>query len=199
MTSSAALRIVALVALGVVPIGCWVSRRSEGYACTHSSDCDASRTCDNGYCVLRQPECPSGCTSCDLTAMTCRIECTAGKPCGDVTCPAGFDCTVRCNNSGACGDVTCGAGKSCDISCSGQGSCQAIDCATTRCHVQCSGAAACPFIGCANACRCDVTCGNPAACPGMACPRVGASFCTSDGTAGGVCDPGFDSQCDRCP
>lgn len=194
---------IIVVALALFGIGamamtsCAVNRRSDALACTTSADCHDNRTCDRGYCVERVGDCPSPCTSCDPGNKTCKIECSAGKPCGDVQCPSGYDCTIDCNSANACGSIDCVPGTKCDISCAGARSCGPINCGPTECKVDCSGLAACPSIDCAAACSCDVDCNNATACPSMSCPQS-LDYCAKTTAAGQVCDSGASPLCDRC-
>lgn len=194
-----ALGLLIGLALAAAAPACFTSRRSDAYACTVTAECDSPRVCVSGFCVAPDGAgCPSPCTSCDLTARTCRVECSAGKPCGTVTCPAGFDCTVRCASVGACTNVDCSHGDHCDITCSGAGSCGNVTCSQRRCDVECTGGLACGTISCASSCRCDVSCSGNAACPVNQCPMVGNQSCTTNGMPGPACDSGFDPGCDRC-
>jgi hypothetical protein len=192
--------VVALAVLGITAMSatsCVVNRRSGDLACETNADCHDNRTCDRGYCVEHTGDCPGPCTSCDLGAMTCKIECSAGKPCGDVQCPFGYDCTIDCNNASACGSIDCVPGTKCNISCSGARSCGPINCGLTECKVECSGASSCPSIDCAAACSCDVDCTSALACPSMSCPQ-GLDYCAKTTSAGEVCDSTAATLCDRC-
>jgi hypothetical protein len=196
--------LVVLAAAGLAALSvasCSVHRVSDGYVCDPSGDgheCTGGRFCVQGYCVESGTSsgCPSPCTSCD-SDHSCRIECTPGKPCGNVQCPAGFDCRIRCNNAGACGTVDCAQARSCDIECSGSESCGNINCGMHECTIDCSGALACPEIDCAASCSCDVSCTNPAACPDLACRMGSVGPCTQDGSTGTPCDS-TRAGCDVC-
>lgn len=186
-TILAVLAAAGLAALSVA--SCSVHRLSDAFTCDPDGDgheCGSGRFCSEGFCV--QTECPAQCASCDTGDRTCRIQCTAGKPCGNVQCPPGYDCTIRCMNNGACGAVDCAQARSCDVACSGPGSCGNLSCGMKPCTIDCSGALACPVIDCADSCSCDVTCSNPAtSCPSRSCPMSTGGPCTDDGTAGGLC------------
>lgn len=201
MKPSVVIVILAAVGLGALSTAsCLVSRRSEGYACSTSSDCrDPDRTCENGYCV-RSP-CPSPCTVCDLTDKTCEIDCTVqSKPCGAIQCPAGFDCTIRCTKPNVCGDIDCSQSNSCDITCSATSACGAINCGPHACDISCSGTSACPMIDCADSCQCDVSCNNTTnVCPSISCPLGPTGQpCTGTGTVGENCDSS-EPACNTCP
>jgi hypothetical protein len=196
--------LVVLAAAGLAALSvasCSVRRVSDGYVCDPAGDsheCQDGRSCVQGFCIEAGTTngCPSPCTTCD-TDHSCRIECTPGKPCGNVQCPAGYDCRIRCNNTGACGTVDCAQAHSCDIDCSGSASCGNINCGMHECAIDCSGAFACPEIDCAASCSCDVSCTGPAACPVPVCPMGSRGPCTQDGSAGAPCDS-TEPGCDVC-
>ena len=194
--------LVALAAATVAALSvasCSVHRLSDSFTCDPAGDgheCGSDRFCSQGFCV--QTDCPDPCSSCDVGARTCRIQCTAGKPCGNVQCPAGYDCTVRCQNNGACGAVDCAQAHSCDVECSGPGSCGNLNCGKNECTIGCSGAVACPLIDCAASCSCDVSCTGASACPSMACPVGSLGPCTDQGSAGAPCNSNR-AGCDVCP
>lgn len=189
----AILVVLAAAGLAALPIAsCSVHRVSDGFTCDpagNGSECASGRVCQQGFCVESgsTEDCPSQCTTCD-SSRSCQIECTPGKPCGNVQCPAGYDCTIRCTNAGACGTVDCAQARSCNIDCSGAMSCGNLNCGEPACTIRCSGELACPMIDCAASCSCDVSCNNPASsCPSMACPMGVLGPCTDQGSAGGLC------------
>ena len=194
------LVIILLAILGLGSLSttsCSVTRQSERYRCEVDSDCEMGRSCDHGYCV--QVPCPSQCSSCDLSSMSCKIDCTSNKPCGDVQCPAGFDCTIRCNDSGACGDIDCAQGDGCEVHCARAASCGAINCGGNECDIDCSGMSACPSIDCAASCKCDVSCNDPTTeCPMISCPQRGGSYCSDGKLPNEPCDSSASPPCDRC-
>jgi len=185
-------RAAAVTALFAMLAACAVHRQSEPYACTTNRDCKEPRVCAEGYCVDRLTgTCPAPCTSCDLTTMSCDVECGAAQPCGDVRCPAGFNCTVKCS-SGGCGAIDCAQASACTVTCTGAAACGEIQCGSARCAASCSGARACSSIDCGASCACDVAC-NGSACPIQTCPVL----CSVATGAGPVCSstpPG----CDQC-
>src|SRR5438045_3478727 len=106
------MRVVWIV---VLLAGCLVHRRSEDLTCSDQQpDCPAGRVCQNGFCLPipidappDAPECPfvaagKQCTSCDLVAMTCTVDCNTPNSCVNLTCPSGYDCTFDCKKNGAC-------------------------------------------------------------------------------------------------
>ena len=199
MKAFAILLVLTIFGLGALSTtSCLVTRRSEDFACNANTDCDSGRACENGYCV--QAPCPAACSSCNVTAMTCKIECGASSPCGMVQCPAGYTCTIRCSNANACGDIDCALGTGCDITCGGTNSCRNINCGTSACNIDCSGQEACPSIDCASSCKCDVSCNNTTnVCPSIMCPMSSASKpCNKDGTPGEVCDSSAGPACAKC-
>lgn len=185
---AAVLLVLGCAGLAALPASCFVHRVSEDFACQVNRDCADGRVCDQGFCIEAASLCPSPCTSCDVDARFCRIDCTAGRPCGNLQCPAGYDCEIRCNNSGACGAIDCAAAASCDIDCAGPASCGNLHCGAGECAIRCQGTGACPSVDCAASCACDVACNQPAWCPSMACPTTVLGPCTQEGSAGAPCD-----------
>jgi hypothetical protein len=203
MKASVVVLLLAVIGLGSLSAtSCLVTRRSEGYACNTTSDCDDNRTCEDGYCVQVQSAngCPSVCPDCDMAAQTCDITCSAGKPCGSLQCPQGFRCTIRCTSSNSCGDIDCAAGHGCEINCGGASSCKNINCGEKPCDITCNGPASCPSIDCASSCKCDVDCNNTdTACPSISCPLDALGKpCTKNATAGETCDSSAHTSCDKC-
>jgi hypothetical protein len=198
--AAAILGVLMVAGLAASMPSCWVHRKSDEVACNTTSDCKGGGTCENGYCLGSSNGCPGPCTSCDLEDRTCEIDCTASQPCGNLSCPAGFECTIECSNAGACGDIDCAAATGCDIDCSGALACHNINCGPGECSISCSGPQACPSIDCVSSCACDVKCLGSAACPSMSCPTVfgTGALCTRDGSAGARCDSS-EADCDRCP
>lgn len=183
-----ATAIVLACALAALAASCFVHRASDDYACTTTDDCRSGRVCDQGFCVIAATAgCPAACSSCDAGDMTCRIDCTANKPCGDVACPVGWDCSIHCNGPMSCGAIDCRVAGSCSVDCGAASACGDLRCGAGACNVRCSGAGACPSIDCAASCSCDVTCNSQAIdCPQMTCPRA-IGPCTQNGSDGAVC------------
>jgi len=153
------------LALLLALASCSIDHPSDALACTTQADCDATRTCTNGYCVVGGSNgCPAGCTSCDVTAKTCSVT-SAGN--GDVTCPAGYHCTITCGNNG-CRNVDCAMAASCTLTCSGMKSCDQVRCAGD-CAITCSGQDSCSDVDCHSACACDVTCTGQQSCNNLTC------------------------------
>jgi len=181
---------LAAVWITLLVAGCSINHRSGDYACTKQSDCAAGRICTDGFCVLQMqldsgvkmdganhPDggdtCPSPCTSCDLGAKTCVVDCSVNpSACNNaVVCPTGFACDIRCSTSGSCKNgVNCLNAKSCAIDCSGTNSCRNLACGTGKCTVDCSGGSSCRGVGCAQSCACDVTCHIGSLCESVTCP-----------------------------
>jgi hypothetical protein len=207
---------VAVVLIAVAAAGsCSINHRSADFACENTNDCASGRICSDGFCVSTRPidagvdaridasidaappidaseACPEQCTSCDIDARSCRVDCgvdaeLCNRP---INCPAGWSCDIECSRRGSCGtinctdstactiscdagqtctDVTCGD-ASCEIDCLGADSCFDVDCGTGKCDVRCAGLASCDLVDCGRACACDVTCGLSANCFGVTCP-----------------------------
>lgn len=162
----AALLVLALAA------GCSIDHVSDSLACTASSQCADGRNCVGGFCVVPGGGggCPSQCTACDTTAMTCSIV-GNGDGGGDrTTCPSGYHCDITCAGS-SCRTVDCSNAASCTIQCTGKGSCEQITCGPERCQVTCSGQDSCQSVDCQDSCACDVQCTGAQSCSsGSRCP-----------------------------
>jgi hypothetical protein len=177
---------------------CSVSHRSDEYACTKQSDCTGGRVCANNFCVVPgsidapasidafRGNCPTPCTSCNLAAKTCTIDCTLTSACvsGAVTCPSGYACDIRCKPDGSCRNgVNCQLATSCTIDCAGTNACRSVQCGAGPCDVQCTGASSCRGVSCGASCACDVVCtGNQSCSDVIQCTSTGCingSGCTS--------------------
>src|SRR5207248_1591918 len=164
---------------------------------TSSSQCLNGRACVQGYCVFESGDggaCPSQCTSCDVSRMTCTIV-----DVGAVSCPAGWNCVVQCSRSNTCATVACGDAASCQVTCSAANTCGQVQCGTTRCQVACDASTSCTSVACQSSCQCDVTCNGGNSCLTVQCPRAnGGNFCTTDGKNGSPCSSSFASSCSSC-
>ena len=182
------MRLSAL-AVAVVAAACSVDHPSEELACDGPNDCQAPRSCVDGYCVEVVTQCPQACTSCDIPGNRCTIDRSGGGN-GGVTCPAGWNCVVSCGVE-ACQNVDCDAALSCQITCSGENACANVTCGTGMCQVTCAGQNACRQVDCRNACACDVTCSDgtscdmPSRCPSQPCEM--GDGCTSQPASCGGC------------
>ncbi len=193
-------------------LGCTVSRKSSDFACQSTTDCDATRTCVQGYCVLRGDagitQCPSTCDSCDLTTspptctrtgqdgndftcpagMSCTITC-ASSACGDIDC-SDASCTIACMAGDACHDIQCGVGG-CVVNCTGSGACHNVTCGVSgkgACDIRCTGIDACHDVDCHRSCGCAVTGCGLTECNSVSCPSTtGGDFCTESGSDGERC------------
>ena len=212
---------LAVVALAVITAGsCSVNHRSGDYACTGPSDCRDGRVCVDNFCVapgttpvdasradapMPQPDanaCPAQCSSCNVAAKACTIDCAVKSCVGtQIVCPQGWNCDVLCSTPNSCRSstpgtpaVVCTGTLSCNVTCSGDYSCRGVACGTGPCNVACEGLNSCSSVRCNNACSCDVACGNLASCSNV--------FCTSsqcyDGLTGG-CSSQQAASCDTCP
>lgn len=166
-------------------LACSIDHASDEIACTTQADCDGSRSCVDGYCVVASTSCPGGCASCDTAAKTCAIDSNGN---GKVTCPDGWSCTITCSNN-ACRDVDCEGAASCTVQCLGAGSCDAVKCGAGRCQIACTGASSCGDVDCRDACACEVTCTGSSSCDTAHCPASCAAG------AGCASQP---ATCDRC-
>ncbi len=203
-------------------LSCSVSHRSGEFTCVTSMDCvgeAAGRICSGGFCVVSgggvdapiathdsgpiiihdapQLTCPSICTSCDLSSMTCKIACTGATAncANDVTCPPGFNCQINCVPGGSCKIVDCTDAASCSVTCTGQGSCRQVNCGATACDVQCTGSESCRGVACGSSCACDVACGDTASCQSVFCSHIECD----DLNGGSGCSSSQDPLCNTCP
>jgi hypothetical protein len=183
----------ALVWLALVCGACSINHRSGDFSCTKTADCNTGRECVDGFCVVagtqmidapRQmggsdahmmnppdaPACPEECTTCDVGAKTCTIDCEAsGSECdGKVTCPAGYTCNIECNADGSCTQgVDCTMAKACTIACSAKSTCDNVVCGPGACDVTCGGRMSCQDVDCSAACQCTVACIGLQVCEGQ--------------------------------
>jgi hypothetical protein len=166
---------------------CAINHKSDSYACTITADCNDGRQCVDNFCIIPgsidaavfhdarigdASQCPSGCTSCNITTHSCTIDCSQnGGACSNkVMCPPGWACNVQCDTDGACKNgVSCVGATSCAISCSAHNSCQGVQCGLGKCTVDCSGVASCQGVQCGNSCACDVTCLGSQSCTSVQC------------------------------
>ncbi len=202
----------AIVLLALLITGCTITHRSQDYACTTQADCATGRTCSGGFCVVNgsqidapvhidapihiidAPACPAGCTSCDVMAKQCTIDCTdpnAGCT-AQVTCPAGYNCDIKCDAANSCrNNVNCQEAASCIIECSGNGACRGVVCGPGSCDVQCTGQNSCRTVDCSTSCKCDVNCAAIGSCSDtITCPILCDSGlgCSSDETGCSSCN-----------
>jgi hypothetical protein len=176
-------------------VACSVHHKSEDYACTKNTDCDTGRICNDGFCIVSGsidaahtdgpkgdaagPQCPQGCTSCNLTQKTCTINCMTGNCNGAVSCPPGYHCDIQCNTDNSCRNgVNCALAASCTVDCTGKSSCQGVQCGAGPCDIGCIGVQSCRGVHCNNSCKCDVSCTGNSSC-------ASEIFCTS-----AACDSG---------
>jgi hypothetical protein len=209
--------ILILAALVATVTACSVDRRSEQFACTEPTDCEAGRRCIEGWCVLGTDgpivdgppgaddassdaptdafQCPPACTRCD--GDVCVFECTEPNSCSTrIVCPPGVACHVRCSGAAACaGGVDCASATTCQIQCATEGTCRgALLCGDGPCNISCSGAGSCiAGVNCESSCSCSVTCQGSNSCsPAAACP---ADACR----AGSGCKTDPSAACNTCP
>jgi hypothetical protein len=193
---------------------CSVTHKSGDFSCENTADCNTGRVCVDGFCVVAGTEtidapvtvadalhgdsgsgCPANCSSCDVSAHTCVIDCANGSNCtGPVVCPANYTCDVKCNTDNACRNgVTCTDTTSCKVECTGRSSCEGVHCGTGRCDVECTGPQSCKSdINCEASCGCDVHCSGSQSCGNE------ALTCTPGCTIGNSCTS-FPPNCHTCP
>lgn len=188
------------IAAVMIASSCSITHRSGDYACTKQSDCNGSRQCVDGFCIVPgsidaprldgrpggdSNNCPAPCTSCNPTLKTCTVDCKLTGACnGTVTCPTGYKCDIQCDVDNACrSGINCQLGQSCSIECSGTSSCRNVQCGGGPCDVSCSGPGSCRGISCGTSCACDVVCtGNQSCTDTIQCTSIACdngSGCTS--------------------
>jgi hypothetical protein len=200
-----------LAALAVVVVAsCSIDHRSGDFACTAQSECKQSRVCVDGLCIVpdsgsridASPDpgsavCPSQCTSCDLAAKTCIVDCSVSPDLcrSPITCPAGMTCDIRCTATEGCrSDINCTNAKACQITCAGSQSCRNVVCGPGPCTLECSGLGSCRNFSCGLSCACDVSCAGFGSCGGLACKSAVCSLQTNP--RGCTSKP---DGCNRCP
>jgi hypothetical protein len=194
------LLVGAVVATLAVAGSCSIDHRSDGYACVSQSQCTGGRQCTGGFCIVPGAtdagmhgdgprgtgsdsggnQCPDGCSSCNVQAKTCTIDCETSDCTGTVTCPIGYSCDVKCDTQNSCRNgVECAGTTSCTVECSGNSSCREVSCGDGPCDVSCSGPSSCRGVTCGSSCSCSVLCTGLQSC------QSGSIQCTSFG-----CDDG---------
>jgi hypothetical protein len=198
------MRVLALVA--VLLAGCSIRHRSDQLACTNNSDCGPNGRCEDNVCtnpnggfdaaVDPPDKCPDQCSSCDIPAMVCRIDCADSRINCDqkLTCPSGWNCDIRCSGSNDCrAGVDCLKSASCTVSCSGDTACRNVACGGGPCTVACTGDNSCRSIVCGDSCKCDVGCSDSAGCTEVVCQEGQCE------TFGGGCSSQFLGCSSPCP
>jgi len=93
---------------------CIVACKSQGTACSATSECCTGLTCKDGYCCNQA--CTGTCTHCNATPGTCTYITAGTDP--DEECTGTGTCGGTCNGSGACQypstSVTCSSLQDCD-------------------------------------------------------------------------------------
>ena len=209
------LGLAALVITAVVS-SCSINHKSNQFACSSTSDCEAGRVCTDGLCIVgtdidappidapRQDApidsmvCPSQCTRC-MPGNVCVIDCAAaGANCNalmPVVCPTGFNCDIRCSTDNSCrSGVNCTNAASCNIQCTGFRSCRGVACGPGECTLNCAGNNSCETVDCGTSCACDVKCGSIA---GGSCQNVQCTRPECD--TGRGCSATTFPVCDTCP
>lgn len=185
--------LAAITSLGmaiVIASSCSIDHRSDNFACETQSDCTGGRTCSDGFCVLTNVpidapptgddavkkdapgpgDCPGACTSCNVEAMECTIDCTKTDCGSQVVCPTGWNCNILCNQQNTCRNgVNCLNAASCKIECTGDAACRNVACGTGSCDVNCTGLMSCRSVSCGQSCACDVQCADNSSCETVIC------------------------------
>ncbi|MGE0872836.1 MAG: hypothetical protein AB7P03_30050 [Kofleriaceae bacterium] len=188
--------------LGIASVGalaiasCSIDHRSGELQCTSQSDCTSDRVCRDGYCVggggnprdavadSSAPDallCPPQCSSCNLAAKSCTIDCAVTSCTGNaaIVCPVGWACNVTCSVQSSCRNgVVCAGATACKVQCSGVASCRNVQCGMGPCEVSCTGPQSCRGVACGTSCACDVDCEITADCEDVSCTNIA---CTSIG------------------
>ena len=193
-----------VVALTLLLAACSINHKSDGYACTKNTDCDSGRVCSSdGFCVVAGSQvdasrndapksgdaggqCPTGCSSCNVSQHSCTIDCQQTSCINTVTCPTGYHCDIHCNSDNACRNgINCMMGASCNIECASKSSCENVQCGAGPCSVNCSGTSSCKNVACGTSCACDVlctglqSCSAGIQCSSFACRGTNGIGCTS--------------------
>lgn len=194
---------------------CSITHKSGDFACTKTSDCNSGRDCVDGFCVVSGTEidspaasdghgsgsgsgsgsngCPAQCTSCNVGAKTCVIDCMDTDCSNAIACPAGYSCDVKCDTDNSCRNgVQCAGTTSCTVECSGKNACQNVQCGTGKCDVECSGTQSCKNVTCGSSCACDVKCTGTSAC------LAGGITCTAPACRIGVGCSSLPTTCHSC-
>ncbi|MBA3452729.1 MAG: hypothetical protein H0T42_06550 [Deltaproteobacteria bacterium] len=197
---------------------CSINHKSGDFECTVQTDCDRTRQCIGGYCIvpggvidgpkmIDAPKkdapidspmfvCPPQCTSCVEGSKTCTVDCGVTSCTGNqpIVCPSGWNCAILCSTNNACANgVNCDSAKSCAITCSGQGSCRNIQCGDGDCEVKCQGQNSCRGVDCSDSCACDVTCAFNSSCEFLTCSSQACD------PLGRGCSSLPAATCDTCP
>jgi hypothetical protein len=191
----------AFAAMLAIAGSCTVDRKSAKFACSNNSQCDNGRSCQDGFCVTDGSQidgngCPSPCTSCDLNAKVCDIQCMTSS-CGSFSCPDGYTCTIECIGNNVCHNIDCSNAAGCTITCLGTHACNNMSCGSGPCDVMCSGTQGCGDVHCSDSCKCDVQGCSGGNCGTMSCPDHGGP-CTTDGNGGSPCDSNHQASCKTC-
>ena len=163
----------------LVSVNCSIDHRSGEFACTKSADCDPSRSCVAGLCIVTGGGSGSDKIDAGVVQDGARID-APGLPIDAAVCPAictscdpsTHSCTIDCSVDGRCvnnGPVNCPAGYFCNIDCSPAGSCRNVGCVgALGCTIACTGQGACRTTTC-GAGSCDVSCSGEFSCRTVAC------------------------------
>jgi hypothetical protein len=182
-----------LVAVFALLASCEINHRSDDFACSKNTDCAMGRICNDGFCIVAgtidaarpidapppgdggSTNCPAPCTSCNVAAKTCTVNCSLTQACNQaLLCPAGYKCDFQCNTDNACkSGINCQQSTGCTAECSGKSSCEKVLCGPGPCTIACTGPSSCRDVSCGNSCACDVTCSGSDSCQsGITCSSI---------------------------
>ena len=175
---------------------CIVACKSQGTACSATSECCTGLTCKDGYCCNQA--CTGTCTHCNATPGTCTYITAGTDP--DEECTGTGTCGGTCNGSGACQypstSVTCSSLQDCDYLNYYYQSGTESPTATEYCYYRdyddryqyCDGAGSCASLNCnVYSDSLQYSCGT--------CKYISASNCTG-GTLGSCTNYPDGTSCD---
>ncbi len=187
---------VMIVFLGALSLpGCdTFQSRSGSFACGGPDDCDATRLCEDGFCILRTdlpdadpstPDADPSTPDADLTVTGCELCLVSGtceSDCGTGTCSqaclGSCDCNFDCAGAASCriggeaeskSTVDCTNAVLCNTKCENLASCE----------VDCTGATTCGMI-CEDQSSCLLRCAGAATCNISSCDLGGTISCAGD-------------------
>ncbi len=205
---SLARPLVALLALAAsVSLSCNVfDPRTNGLRCTAPADCDSTRTCEMGFCILRPELLPDADLSetdppdADLTLPDADLtlpdaapqtgDCTtcSGGTCSDscsgvdcaLACPvAACNCDLACTSAAAICAAVCHPNTVCSLDCQGAPDCRLTCNDNSVCEQDCTGIASCDKSKCVDGASCLINCTGSTTCLFKQCDG-GETSCAND-------------------